>query len=342
MTISTTLRKAALFLLVTPLLALLACTSSEGTQKKSAQPATTKGAPRMITYPIGRFAIDVPAEMKLAHQGQRLRYAEIEEFVWPGNVPRAQARDEAWKKRLAEIAKLTPPKGKDRVIIETRDFPGLGAWARGVFYYGDYMIAREIHFDVLLDAGMSGVWLKIHGISKEAMEKNISNIARSYQARRFGDLKLPPGNWFYTEHGAFNLPYLEQETAAARFEGHPLGLKLDIKTTEIHKSEPESHGLLGRLAALLATKFAGNVEIEKIRTGKRTVAALPGEETILRANEKGRKELSFMWRYAGEKDSGEHPKILIEMESPDGRLEEKLQIWDAVLDSLKPMSGTGR
>ncbi|AJE04780.1 hypothetical protein GPICK_01945 [Geobacter pickeringii] len=339
---STTLRRALLFLLISPVLTLLACTSSEGTQKKGTHPAADKGAPRMITYPIGRFAIDVPAEMKLAHQGQRLRYAEIEEFVWPENVPRERARDEAWKKRLAEIGKLSPPKGKDRVIIESRDFPCVGAWARGVFYYGDHMIAREIHFDVLLDAGMSGVWLKIHGTSKEAMEKNLSNISRSYQSRRFGDLKLPPGNWFYTWHGAFNLPYLEQESAAARFQGHPLGLKLVIKTVETHRSEPENHGLLGRLGALLATGFAGNVKIEKIRTGTRAVAALPGEETVLRADEKGRKELSFMWRYAGEKDSGEHPKILIEMESTDDRLEEKLQIWDDVLNSLKPMYGTGR
>ncbi|ADI85921.1 hypothetical protein KIP69_15410 [Geobacter sulfurreducens] len=342
MTISATLRRALLFLLITPIVTLLACTSSEGTQKKSTQPSTDKGVPRMTTYPIGRFAIDVPAEMKLVHQWQRLRYAEIEEFAWSGSVPRERARDEAWKKRLTEIGKLTPPKGKERVIIETREFPGLGAWARGVFYYGDYMIAKEIHFDVLFDAGMSGVWMKIHGISKEAMEKNLSNISRSYQPRRFGDLKLPPGNWFYTERGAINLPYLEQETAAARFEGHPLEVKLVIKTVETRKIEPEGHGLLGRLGALLATRFAGNVEIEKIRTGKRIVAAMPGEETILRADEDGRKELSFMWRYAGEKDSGEHPKILIEMESADGRIEEKLQIWDAILNSLKPMYGTGR
>ncbi|AJE04779.1 hypothetical protein GPICK_01935 [Geobacter pickeringii] len=341
---STTLRRTLLFLLISPVLTLLACTSSEGTQKKGTHPAADKGAPRMITYPIGRFAIDVPAEMKLAHQGQRLRYAEIEEFVWPENVPRERARDEAWKKHLAEIGKLSPPKGKDRVIIESRDFPGVGAWARGVFYYGDAWAEDEGYWQIFVDSGTSGAWLTYHGLTdaKQEMLAWLVGIAKSYQSRRFGDLKLPPGNWFYTWHGAFNLPYLEQESAAARFQGHPLGLKLVIKTVETHRSEPENHGLLGRLGALLATGFAGNVKIEKIRTGTRAVAALPGEETVLRADEKGRKELSFMWRYAGEKDSGEHPKILIEMESTDDRLEEKLQIWDDVLNSLKPMYGTGR
>lgn len=347
MTISATLRRALLFLLITPIVTLLACTSSEGTQKKSTPPSTGKGVPRMTTYPIGRFAIDVPAEMKLVHQWQRLRYAEIEEFAWSGSVPRERARDEAWKRRLAEIGKLTPPKGKERVIIETRDFPGLGDWARGVFYYGDYMMVNEGKWSVLLDYGNAGVWIETRSAIIETeninkMLRNINNIAKSYTTRRFGELKPSSGSWFYTKHGALNLPYLRQETAAARFEGHPLEVKLAIKTVETHKIEPEGHGLLGRLGALLATRFAGNVEIEKIRTGKRIVAAMPGEETILRADEDGRKELSFMWRYAGEKDSGEHPKILIEMESADGRIEEKLQIWDAILNSLKPMYETGR
>ncbi|WP_338270635.1 T6SS immunity protein Tli4 family protein [Geobacter sp. 60473] len=298
----------------------------------------------MTTYPIGRFAIDVPAEMKLVHQWQRLRYAEIEEFAWSGSVPRERARDEAWKKRLTEIGKLTPPKGKERVIIETRDFPGVGAWARGILFYGNRMSPKDGNWLILMDVGQTAAWLELKGLVQyeQDMLHDLTEIAKSYQARRFGDLKLPPGNWFYTEHGVINLPYLEQETAAARFEGHPLEVKLAIKTVETHKIEPEGHGLLGRLGALLATRFAGNVEIKKIRTGKRMVAAMPGEETILRADEEGRKELSFMWRYAGEKDSGEHPKILIEMESADGRIEEKLQIWDAVLNSLKPMYGTGR
>lgn len=55
-----------------------------------------------------------------------------------------------------------------------------------------------------------------------------------------------------------------------------------------------------------------------------------------------RSVLSVAWRFAGRKDSGEQPKILVTMESADGRLEEKLQIWDAVLNSLQPMYTAGR
>ncbi|BBA71566.1 T6SS immunity protein Tli4 family protein [Geobacter sulfurreducens] len=347
MTISATLRRALLFLLITPIVTLLACTSSEGTQKKSTQPTTDKGVPRMTTYPIGRFAIDVPAEMKLVHQWQRLRYAEIEEFAWPGSVPRERARDEAWKRRLAEIGKLTPPKGKERVIIETRDFPGLGDWARGVFYYGNYMMVNEGKWSVLLDYGNAGVWIETRSAIIETeninkMLRNINNIATSYTTRRFGELKPSSGYWFYTKHGALDLPYLRQETAAARFEGHPLGLEIDIETTEIHKEEAENHGLIGRTTAVIVTGYAAGIDIKRIRSRTRVVTGLKGDEEVDRMDDGTRSVLSFAWRFAGRKDSGEHPKILITMECADGHLEEKLQIWDAVLNSLKPMYGPGR
>ncbi|KIE43486.1 T6SS immunity protein Tli4 family protein [Geobacter anodireducens] len=342
MTISATLRRALLFLLITPIVTLLACTSSEGTQKKNTQPTTDKGVPRMTTYPIGRFAIDVPAEMKLVHQWQRLRYAEIEEFAWPGSVPRERARDEAWKRRLAEIGKLTPPKGKERVIIETREFPGVGAWARGVFYYGDNWADDEGYWLIFADSGTSGIWLTYHGLTdaKQEMLTWLLEIARSYQSRRFGDLKLPPGNWFYTERGAINLPYLEQETAAARFEGHPLGLEIDIETTETHKVEEA--GLIKKTMAAMATGFATGLNIDKISSRKKTVAGLDGEEEVLRMNDGNKTVLNFAWEYRGRKDSGEYPEIRITMDSADGKLEQKLQVWDAVLNSLKPMYGTGR
>ncbi|WP_318258369.1 T6SS immunity protein Tli4 family protein [Geobacter anodireducens] len=296
----------------------------------------------MTTYPIGRFAIDVPAEMKLVHQWQRLRYAEIEEFAWPGSVPRAQARDEAWKRRLAEIGKLTPPKGKERVIIETREFPGVGTWARGVFYYGDNWADDEGYWLIFADSGTSGIWLTYHGLTdaKQEMLTWLLEIARSYQSRRFGDLKLPPGNWFYTERGAINLPYLEQETAAARFEGHPLGLEIDIETTETHKVEEA--GLIKKTMAAMATGFATGLNIDKIRSRKKTVAGLDGEEEVLRMNDGNKTVLNFAWEYRGRKDSGEYPEIRITMDSADGKLEQKLQVWDAVLNSLKPMYGTGR
>ncbi len=133
---------------------------------------------------------------------------------------------------------------------------------------------------------------------------------------------------------------MRQETAAARFEGHPLGLEIDIETTETHKVEEA--GLIKKTMAAMATGFATGLNIDKIRSRKKTVAGLDGEEEVLRMNDGNKTVLNFAWEYRGRKDSGEYPEIRITMDSADGKLEQKLQVWDAVLNSLKPMYGTGR
>lgn len=240
---------------------------------------------------------------------------------------------------MAEIAKLKAPKGKEGVVIDTTEFAGIGKWSKGVFYHVNPDIPRRIGFEMLFDTGVDskGVWLKIKGTSREAMEKNVPNIARSYQPRRYGDLKLPPGNWFYTRHGAVNLPYLEQESAAARFL-NPLGTKIKIKTMEIHKTEAEGHNLLGRLNAVLATGYNAGVDVKKIRTTKRIVAGLSGEEIVVRHDDGEDKSLTFMWRHGGKPDSGTEPLVLIEMNAEDGEVDAKLKVWDAVLDSARPLN----
>ena len=142
-------------------------------------------------------------------------------------------------------------------------------------------------------------------------------------------------NSFYLQYGAIALPYLEQEEAYARFEGHPLGLKLRIETNETHKVEQA--GLIERTAASLLSGFAAGVDVDTIRSGKRVVAGMRGDEQVLRMSDKDGVMLSFAWNFQGEKDSGDKPEILISMEAGDGQREEKLRIWDAILDSFKPV-----
>ncbi|WP_318557042.1 T6SS immunity protein Tli4 family protein [Geobacter anodireducens] len=117
-------------------------------------------------------------------------------------------------------------------------------------------------------------------------------------------------------------------------------MEIDIETTETHKVEEA--GLIKKTMAAMATGFATGLNIDKIRSRKKTVAGLDGEEEVLRMNDGNKTVLNFAWEYRGRKDSGEYPEIRITMDSADGKLEQKLQVWDAVLNSLKPMYGTGR
>ena len=48
---------------------------------------------------------------------------------------------------------------------------------------------------------------------------------------------------------------------------------------------------------------------------------MKGEETILHAKTKEKTDLNLLWRYAEKRDSGDHPKIVIEIEATEGQLD---------------------
>ena len=62
-----------------------------------------------------------------------------------------------------------------------------------------------------------------------------------------------------------------------------------------------------------------------------------GEEEVDLMKSKDDAKLSFAWIYSGKKDSGVFPEIEITMDAPDGQLDEKLKLWDALLNSFKPV-----
>jgi len=301
----------------------------------------------MKTYLIGRFSIDVPINMKLVDRESKLRLTELREFFWQRNSDRDSIRSEAWNARIAEIKKLRPPADKKMALIETRDFPGLGKWAKGVFYYDNYMLAKEAKWDLLIDYGPIGVWLETdsaivdpNNINK--MVRNITNIANAYQyIPTQSSTHLYPEDAYHLTHGYINLPYRWQETSKTCFYFHPLSLRLEIEMNDTHTEEAPDEGLIGRTTAVITTGYAAGVDIERIRSRKREIAGLKGEEEVDRMTGIDGTELDFGWRYAGEKNSGERPEILITMDSPDGNLDEKLKIWDAILDSLQPMYQMG-
>lgn len=307
--------------------------------------ATTKGAKKpMKTYYLGRFSLAVPAEMHEA-QGSRmhkLRHVELVEKAWPNGVSHEKARLVEWNKFLSEIKDIPLPQGERNIILKSQDFPGI--WSKGVFFHNKNDSKIEGTWKVLMDNGHTEVWLK--GLSvvvekenkSKLMENNITNICRSYQYIT-QSIHQSKNDWFYLKYGAINLPYKWQEKSYIRFEGHPLDLKLEVEMDMDANYKRPQHGLMDKVSTALVSGFASaaNVSVKKIRSHKREVAGMPGEEVINRLTENSDKTLSFAWEYVGKDDSGEYPTTRITMESPDGNLDEKLKIWDAVLDSMKPM-----
>jgi len=308
---------------------------------------TLKGASKqMEPYYIGRFIITIPADMHEAKgaRSHQLRRVELDEKTWPDGVSHEKAREMEWNKFMAKIKEIPPTEGKQKVIIKMQDFPGVGTWSKGIFYHKNGDSKDEGTWRLLIDSGHNAVWLKGRPVLVEkennsnVMAKNISNIGKSYQYIDSTTAK-PKGDWFFLKHGAINLPYFWQEKSYVRFEGHPLNLKIEIDMDMDAGHKRPQFGLIEKSSAAIDSGYASaaNVSIKNIRSQKREVAGMPGEEVIDRLTDKDKKTLDFGWEYVGKKDSGEYPTIRITMESPDGNLDEKLKIWDAVLDSMKPM-----
>jgi hypothetical protein len=291
----------------------------------------------MTTYPVGRFSLEVPTEMKLDALSQAFRACEIKDFVWQQSNDHEQERAHLWSARIAEIEQQRLPPGIKKAIMDLRVFNNVGKFAKGVFYFEDDISTRIGTWDILVDTGPTGIWLKFNGdiSAKEEMLEWVLDIAKGYSIPGSNNPDLT--NSFNLKYGAISLPFIEEESTYARFEGHPLNLKLELEMTETHVDEPKNEGLLARTAAIIATGYATGVDIRRLRSKKRKVAGLAGEEEVDRMTDSNRTAISFGWRYAGKKNSGEYPEIVIHMESPDGDVKEKLKIWDAILDSMKPL-----
>ena len=299
----------------------------------------------MKTHYIGRFSIAAPPDMRIAVRTASLRYVEIDEIVWPKDVNHEQARNTEWENFMKETKKLTPPDGTDKVILKVHKFPGVGKWNEGALYHKEGDDADEATWHLLMDTGSVGVWLSSRStlledeIASNRVANNISNIGKSYMVVNSNDMsRHPSDNRFFLQQGIVNLPYSAQEESYIRFEGHPLDLVLHIKMEMDVGYYRETGGLIDKTKELLTeAALRPGISISKIRLGKREVAGMKGEEAILRTSDADRKKLLFTWEFNGKEDSGEYPTTTIEMESPDGKLDEKIRIWDAVLDSMKPM-----
>lgn len=322
-------------------LSMLACLFFFGCEKVG---GTEKGITiPMETYYIGRFSIGVPLGMKQASRVHALRDTDVIEVSWPKGKNYNDARNEVWDNFTAEVKKLKAPRRADKVIIKKRDFPEIGQWAKGVFYHKKGDDFEEATWSALMDAGPLGVWFKTSRavlIEDDMKSNNASNniaiIGNAYRVIEPNAPK-PKGDWFYLQYGAINLPYKWQESSYVRFEGHPTKLKIEIKMNETYNVEP---GLIERTNSGMTNilgKYVTGVSVDRLRSKKRVAAGLDGEEEILRMSDNDGKTLYFHWAFAGKEDSGEYPEINVEIESPDGNLEEKLKIWDAILDSMQPM-----
>jgi type VI secretion system (T6SS) Tli4-like immunity protein len=313
--------------------ALLAAGCPTEPRKEDRMAAEVLGA-KVVKQCVGRFCLTVPAGMARSADTHVVQGVTLEEVAWD-----ASAKDpwEAeWLKRLQQIEGLKSrrylPSDAHGTILEQRMFkPGS---LKGVFYCAE-AIKEVATFGAIYNAGEGGLWLQMDASvkNKEVPAERIAEIAPTYRLAEPG--APPPRGAYSLVRGYLAAPFKLAEEAHARFLDS--SQKLDLSFSSETTFEPRKDGLMARFSSALersaASLFAG---IRPVRSQKRKVAGLPGEELVLHGTEGKKGELSFTWTTPGEARSGRHPEIGIELTTPDDHQEERLKLWDALLDGITP------
>jgi hypothetical protein len=270
---------------------------------------------KTITQCVGRFCLDVPESMRRSPGSYEIADTEFEEQIL--GPPLTGAYERIWLAHLAQIETLKKNRNYPGDLYgEILDRKPLTPSLTSVLFH-EKMDHNTLTLGALLDAGPVALWMKLDGSTKyvEKMIDCVKAFANEYQPQAKDRQWPAPGkDWFYLHLGAFATKPKYEEKADIDFEGHPLKVKLT-----------------GAMAVM-----TGDSAISLVRKGTRKVAGFKGEELLVR--DSNAKQLVFMWSYSGEVDSAKKPSIEIEMETrDDGHLDEKTALWNALLDSMRPV-----
>jgi hypothetical protein len=331
-------------------LGLMACMGRQANAQLESD--KTRGEIRMKTYYMGRFCVDIPEGMKEGRQSQSLRDHKITEMILPDDKDeKKRFLEEKWRRIIDKADKHEKdflPRDKTTAIVQKRDFPEIGPWAKGVLYYED-SACESGFWDVLIDRGKVAILLEIPRgtlLKPESLIKSINNLTKvgaAYKVRDRGQAP-PRGDYFYMQNGVIALPFLWHERLHSVFINKGLYdydqnydfIRIEMDSTFTGQKYTVSDNMAATIGSGFA--FAKGVKVDRLRFGKRTVAGLEGQEELNRLADKGGKDFHFSWEHIAKTNSGEAPGILISLKCPDnGDEKERLKIWDAVLNSMKPM-----
>jgi hypothetical protein len=300
----------------------------------------------MNTQRAGHFQFELPGAWArdIEAETSKVRGIPIDSAHLPPAPTAEQARALFWQSRLKKISEVAVDYDEPRLIKEDELRPNV---PRVLYRGGAHELDRVV--EVLLTDPSHAILLRTNWTNYgDAAEKtNVGPDARRrleevVAAHRFlspGDSKADPA-WFFLPNGAITLPY----SASTRDAEENLGVLFKDPSKEIRFSlestfpwqgrDSRKPSFLGRLTQVVGGWAFG---MRSIRTGRRTVAGLKGEEALMRlkGDEDDPDELAFGWVYEPPAGStGFRPKIAIELTSPATDVDEKVALWDLALDRI--------
>ena len=298
--------------------------------------AATQSATRLDARPVffGRFSIDVPAAMQLQTQRYTIGRVAIEDVATP--VTDATF-DSLWKAQRQKIAAEQNEDTKRTAKIVEETEPARGA--RAVFYHGAQFGDSFWSAQALVRIDNAAAWLRIEDVkaSVDEIKAEIGNVSKALSL----GANAPPnaaGPSFSAGRWRVALPPMGGEEAYVRFirQGDTPGVPRELKVRTQVVEVVEERGLVDRFTDLAGGWFAKlGVGTETMRSGKREIAGLAGDEVIAKLKADQSSMIGLKWEYHGTANAPMKPAITIEGQSEDRDAGGLLRAWDNTLGSLR-------
>ncbi|KGF82067.1 hypothetical protein IA69_09065 [Massilia sp. JS1662] len=307
---------------------------------------------QMKTICVGRYLVDVPGEAETSLSG---------EMISGFTIDTVEESDTQFRERVTTRETAIAAQGKDANtasaggLIEVRDLRIAGMMGRTLIYGRDrtYGFERGRRVDVEwvsveVHAHLEGVSFTL---SKKVANDGDARLAEALltRLRVRGNDDIPPYPGFCVWRGIFAEPLPEHTNEHVVFHlglpGHPdMGLALSsVAGGRI------DDGLLERVAVADAEASADEMlRVAKLRSGKRNINGIEGEEVLERVRELNfTTGYSLMWEARGGVDDLLQPHLLLNMETgtnprPGGKpvdssLHEDavLALWDSISSSIR-------
>ncbi|MDR3413623.1 MAG: T6SS immunity protein Tli4 family protein [Formivibrio sp.] len=316
--------------------ALAAHGQDEGPLMKNTQPLC-----------IGRYLVDIPVDSE--PWGKSFNYVGNKFTV---NLATADEAEKAYEKKRSE---LMSPKSDNYIHKEVKLKSGGIIAVRPKDYQGFH--GEEIGFDIFGYAWEGKQYIVKHGASVDKLDRAFSSVQRVLNNMRRLKPKEVPSDHGFCITGAF-IPGPPQEVdqyeyAYMSFRPRSNPDVLITISTETHYKKEEKSLLERKPSAGLLSLFSGDLwRIKHLRSGKRNVKDMPGEEVMdaIKTDNGGISHVA-RWETEGQLGTATHPMIVVELETAAkaGQVEyansslnneQAMALFDAVVNSvrLRPIS----
>jgi hypothetical protein len=286
-------------------------------------------------FPVGRFMIPVPKDMKLGAGIHNVNKITIEEIAWGKGRDREEylkevwmpVRTKAWERYVAG-GKLGPA---SQGGWAEEDVSHLFGYPAMLLCYGDDMADHYIDVHIALpEAILRLKESRFYPIGQECldMEGRMLNLFKHY---RFGNKNVAPDSFFSAGGRVEGLKtWYEQAGLGAKrhaSESRPkIYLRFDT-LPPVTSEFPKSIYVISDVARKYGMK------LHVLRSQKRVLAGMEGREEIfiLRDKNDDEFELTASWKFQGVPKDPEKPDVEIQMTCPESAKEDALRMWDAVM-----------